>query len=339
VRRKRILFVYTSFSSFVKTDHEILSKNYNVTKYQFKNSKNLFKMISEQAKLKIFLLLNIWKAKVVYIWFADYHSFLPILFSKVFGKKSILVLGGYDVTYIPELKYGSFSNPIRSFCAKYSIKNVTLNLSVSDNIKRDALKRVPDANIQNIYTGYSKDKFLLNNTEKKNIVLTVGSGDTLQRVKIKGIDFFIEVARKMPDYTFIVVGVGENALKLLKNIPANVEVIGKIKQKKLIEYYQKAKVYAQFSMREGLPNAICESMLCECIPVGFNNGGIPIAIGDCGFILDEKNVSKAVKLIEKAMNSPKDLREKARERIIENFDLGKRERELLELINKVSTNE
>ena len=335
MKRKKALFVHTSFSSFVKTDYEILSKRYDITKYQFNNSKNLFKMVFEQIKLKIFLLLNIWKYDFIFCWFADYHSFLPILFGKIFGKKTFLVLGGYDVTYIPDLKYGSFSNPIRSFCAKYSIKNVTLNLSVSDNIKRDALKRVPDANIQNIYTGYSKDKFLLNNTEKKNIVLTVGSGDTLQRVKIKGIDFFIEVARKMPDYIFIVVGVGENALKLLKNIPANVEVIGKIKQKKLIEYYQKAKVYAQFSMREGLPNAICESMLCECIPVGFNNGGIPIAIGDCGFMLDEKNVSKAVKLIEKAMNSPKDLREKARERIIENFAFKKREKKILNLFKKM----
>lgn len=336
MEKKKTLFVYTSFSSFVKIDFEILSKRYDVKKYQFNNSKNIFKMIFEQIKLKIFLLLNIWKYDFIYCWFADYHSFLPILFGNIFGKKTFLVLGGYDVTYIPELKYGSFSTPIRTFCAKYSIKYATLNLSVSDNIERDALERIPKAKIQNIYTGYSKDKFFLNNTEKENVVLTVGSGDTLQRIRIKGIDFFIEVARKFPTYKFIIVGVSENALRFLKNIPANVEVIGKIKQKKLIEYYQKARVYAQFSMREGLPNAICESMLCECIPVGFNNGGIPIAIGDCGFILDERNVDKAVELIDKAMNSPINLREKARKRIINNFAYELRETKLHDLIKKVS---
>lgn len=332
MQRKRILFVYTSFSSFVETDYNILSKFADVKQYKFESSKIIFKMIFEQVKLKIFLLMNIWKYDLIYCWFADYHSFLPILFSKLFKKKSILVLGGYDVTYIPELKYGSFSNPLRSFCAKFSIKNVTLNLSVSDNIRKEALERVPKANIHNIYTGYSEDKFLLNNKEKKNIVLTVSSGDTLQRIKIKGIDFFIEVARKMPEYTFIVVGVTEKALRFLTNIPANLEIIGKMKQKKLIEYYQKAKVYAQFSMREGLPNAVCESMLCECIAVGFNNGGIPIAIGDCGFILDERNIDMAAELIDKAISSPKSLGKKARERIIKKFPLENRKKKLHKLL-------
>ena len=32
-------------------------------------------------------------------------------------------------------------------------------------------------------------------------------------------------------------------------------------QEKLIPYYQKAKVYCQLSMREGLPNALCEALL------------------------------------------------------------------------------
>jgi len=260
MQRKRILFVYTSFSSFVETDYNILSKFADVKQYKFESSKIIFKMIFEQVKLKIFLLMNIWKYDLIYCWFADYHSFLPILFSKLFKKKSILVLGGYDVTYIPELKYGSFSNPLRSFCAKFSIKNVTLNLSVSDNIRKEALERV------------------------------------------------------------------------LTNIPTNLEIIGKMKQKKLIEYYQKAKVYAQFSMREGLPNAVCESMLCECIAVGFNNGGIPIAIGDCGFILDERNIDMAAELIDKAISSPKSLGKKARERIIKKFPLENRKKKLHKLL-------
>ena len=113
------------------------------------------------------------------------------------------------------------------------------------------------------------------------------------------------------------------------------EILEKMRQNKLVEYYQKAKVYAQFSMREGLPNAVCESMLCKCIPVGFNNGGIPLAIGDCGFVLEERNVDRAVKLIEKAINSPENLGEKARERIIEKFPLENRK---IKLNNYLSEN-
>jgi glycosyltransferase involved in cell wall biosynthesis len=240
-------------------------------------------------------LRNIWSAKFIYIWFADYHSLLPIFFAKILKKKSLLVLGGYDVTYVPELKCGAFSNPLRTFCTKFSIKNATLNLSVSDNIKREILEKVPKTKVKTIYTGYSEDKFIPFPDPKETIVLTVCSVDSLQRVRLKGIDFFVDVARSMPKYKFIIIGLGDNALKYLKDIPKNIEILNRMEQNELICFYQKAKVYAQFSMREGLPNAVCEAMLCECIPVGFNNGGIPIAIGDCGFILKERNVDTASK--------------------------------------------
>lgn len=331
-----ILFIHSGFSTFVKKDYEILKKYFQIRKFHYKASKKLTINLLSQIEMCIWLLKNIWSAKFIYIWFADYHSFLPILFAKLFHKKSFLVLGGYDVTYIPEIKYGSFSNPLRSFCAKFSMENATLNLSVSDNIEREALEKVPEAKIKVIYTGYSKDKFLPSTNEKEKIVLTVGEGDTLQRIKLKGIDFFIDVVRAMQKYKFIIIGISNDALKYLKDVPKNVEILERMEQYNLISFYQKAKVYAQFSMREGLPNAVCESMLCGCIPVGFNNGGIPIAIGDCGFILKERNVDAAVKLIEKAMNSPESLGKKARERIMKNFTLEKRENKIISIMEKLN---
>lgn len=329
-----MLFIYPGFSIFVKKDYQILTKHFKIKNFCYKTSKKLTVNLQSQIKMFIWLLKNIWLAKFIYIWFADYHSFLPILFTKILKKKSFLVLGGYDVTYIPEIKYGSFSNPLRAFCAKFSMRNATLCLPVSDNIEKDALERVPNAKTKIIYTGYSKDKFLPSKVEKQKIVLTVGAGDSLQRLKIKGIDFFIEIARAMPIYKFVVIGISKNALKYLSNIPNNVEILEKMEQNELIKFYQKAKVYTQFSMREGLPNVVCEAMLCECIPVGFNNGGIPIAIGDCGFILKGRSVDKAVKMIEKAMHSPESLGKKARERIMKNFTLEQRENKIISTIKR-----
>ena len=329
-----MLFIYPGFSIFVTKDYQILTNHFQIKNFCYKTSKKLTVNLQSQIKMFIWLLKNIWLAKFIYIWFADYHSFLPILFTKILKKKSFLVLGGYDVTYIPEIKYGSFSNPLRAFCAKFSMRNATLCLPVSDNIEKDALERVPNAKTKIIYTGYSKDKFLPSKVEKQKIVLTVGAGDSLQRLKIKGIDFFIEIARAMPIYKFVVIGISKNALKYLSNIPNNVEILEKMEQNELIKFYQKAKVYTQFSMREGLPNVVCEAMLCECIPVGFNNGGIPIAIGDCGFILKGRSVDKAVKMIEKAMHSPESLGKKARERIMKNFTLEQRENKIISTIKR-----
>jgi glycosyltransferase involved in cell wall biosynthesis len=279
-------------------------------------------------------LFNIRKARIIYIWFADYHSLLPVLFAKVFNLKSYLVLAGYDVVSIPKLHYGSFKSPIRTFFSKYSIKYTSLNLAVVDSVAKDAIKKVPQAKIKILYTGYDKNEFFPAGLEKEKIVLTVATGNTLQRVKIKGIDVFCKLAKEMPKYFFIIIGLGTEAKHKLGNLPNNLKVIGKVPQKKLLIFYQKAKVYAQFSMTEGLPNVVCEAMLCECIPVGFNVGGIPIAIGDAGFISDGKDIHKLMAIIDQAMNADPNLGKKARKRIINKFPIEQRERMLKNLLNK-----
>ena len=119
----------------------------------------------------------------------------------------------------------------------------------------------------------------------------------------------------------------------MKESAANVQFIKKLSQEELRKYYSRAKVYVQFSLREGLPNAVCEAMMCECIPVGSDKNGIPTAIGDCGFILKQRDVQLAVQLISQAMKAPPALAKKARQRILENFTPLQRETALLSLIH------
>ena len=81
---------------------------------------------------------------------------------------------------------------------------------------------------------------------RKNLILTVGAGNNWQRIKIKGIDFFCELAKSLPEYKFLIIGLNDQAMKLLGKIPENLEIIGKVPQEKLLYYYQRAKIYAQF---------------------------------------------------------------------------------------------
>ena len=110
------------------------------------------------------------------------------------------------------------------------------------------------------------------------------------------------------------------------------EIFHRISYSKLIDEFSKAKVACQFSRYEAFGVAIVEAMSCECIPIGSNKGGIPTAIGDCGYILDSLDPKKAKENIEEALASTLEQRKAARQRIIENFSLDRRERNLSKLL-------
>ncbi len=98
----------------------------------------------------------------------------------------------------------------------------------------------------------------------------------------------------------------------------------------LYPYIKDSKVYCQLSLREGLPNAICEAMLCECIPIGTDVQGIGTAIGDTGFYVPFGNIKATSEVIEKSLNSVNG--KKARERIKTMFPEEFREKKLLKIM-------
>jgi glycosyltransferase involved in cell wall biosynthesis len=243
-----------------------------------------------------------------------------------------LVIGGYDVTYIPELDYGSLKNPLRAFCSKFSIRYATYSLPVSDNLEAEARVLVPRARIETLYTGFNENQFFPSGKNKENVIVTVAAGDTLQRVKLKGLDLVNDVARKVPHYNFVIIGASVAIRDHLQDIPRNLSILGRVSDATLLEYYQKSSIYLQLSRREGLPTALCEAMLCECVPIGFDNGGIPVAIGSCGYIIPGNDVNKVVAAIKKIDANSTELKKCARRRIITHFSYSIREEKLTKLI-------
>lgn len=326
--RKNILFIYPELWSFVACDKAILEEIHTVLPFSYRPSKSLIKNIFSQFRLLVFLMKNIRRADAVFIWFADYHSFLPILVFNTLSKKTYLALGGYDVTYIPKIKYGAFSNPLRSFCAGFSIKNANVLLPVDESLAVMAKKKLGKINgtSEVVYFGFdSKDWYC--DTTKENMVLTVANIKDMQTYYRKGIDFYVEVARLLPQFKFIIIGLSPSLN--IDNKPTNVELIPKMERPLLRGFYSRARVYAQFSIHEGLPNVLCEAMMCECVPVGTNICGIPTGIGQTGFIVN--NVEEAQMAIIKAMDD-KTKGKAARERILQYFNLSTRKEKLFELL-------
>lgn len=295
--KKKILFIYTNYSTFVKTDFEILASEHEVTKYQFKPVKGLLKTAWQMIRQKFYLLFNLWKFDAVFIWFADYHSFLPVLFSKVLNKKSFVVIGGYDVVKMPALGYGVFVSKFRGFCAIYSMKHSTLNLAVSKNVERKVRWIAKKANTQLVYNCVNISENQNIQPEKENLVITVGLIDSERTYFIKGIDTFIEVARLIPEFKFKVIGMSENLpVQIINNRPVNMEFVGRVNHDELENYYKKAKIYCQFSRSESFGVSIVEAMHFGCIPIVTNVGGMPELVGENGRVI-KRNPEMISKLI------------------------------------------
>lgn len=327
INKAKILFVYPYISSFIKEDLEILQRNFEVVPFKWTSLKDINNLTN--------LLLNIRCTNLNFIWFADIYASLTVLASKLLGKKSIVVVGGFDVANTPEINYGLMRKPLSAYMVKFVLKNAEKILTVDESLKEEAITnaKIVGSNIVTVPTGYDCEKFKPS-TEKENIVMTVSVGDSWERVRLKGIDVFVETANLLPEVQFIIIGIQGEALENLKSMStSNVKFVPQLPHDELIAYYQKAKVYCQLSMREGLPNALCEAMLCECVPVGTNRYGIVTAIGDTGFYVPYGDSKVTVESIEKALKSDKG--KDARRRIKQMFPMEKRGDELVRVINEI----
>ncbi len=333
---KKILYIYLVNTTFVKTDYEILSTSSAVDKYCFVPSKKMISLLTQLVKQLVFLLIKGWKYDAFYIWFGDYHSLLPILFAKLTGKKSYLVVGGYDVCRIPELQYGSFYKTIRGCFTIKSIKYCSVNLTVSTFVDRIVRYIAPKANRKLIYNAVRlNNKTGISEVPKENIILTVGVIPSKQVFLRKGIDTFIETAKLLPQYKFVCVGIRSELLNEMKTtLPANIFFYQKVEQQELVDFYNKAKVYAQFSRMDTFCLTLAEAMTFNCIPVITNIGGMPEVMGNAGFLV-KREPEKIAKIIEKVMKDKVAIEEDGASRIAKMFSMAMRKEKLLAHISEI----
>lgn len=360
LKTEKALFIkhYSTNAKFVLNDYEILKKFFSAEFYDAKIKNNLIS-IFEFLRQFFFLLFNIRKFGLIYIWFADYHSFLPVFFAKLFGRKSVIAVGGYDATYIPEIDMGLFTKTslkkrFRCFCAGYSLKNCSLILPVDKSlientnkyiysdlsdkpVLKDGIKNmIPGikTSFKTLPLGYDPDLFKKNpEIKKENAVVSAGYIMNENEFRRKGFDMLFESAKILSDIKFIFIGLNDFYFEKLKSSGLrNIELYKQVSYDELIKLYSRAKVYSQLSLFEGMPSAVCEAMLCECIPVGSDVNGIPDIIGSSGFIVKEKNIDLVAEAFKNAIMMDESKGVNCRQRIIEQYPLQKRESELTEIL-------
>ncbi len=319
----RVLVIYNHNSSWLRDDIRLLSKHFDVETFFYKRDKKQ-KNLSSLVK----------NADIVYVWFASYHGLKAAYLAKKYEKKVITVASGYSVANVSQYNYGLASKFYTRWIPKYILKNSDVVIAVSESNKKEILHLMKNkADVIVIPHGFDKEKYRPDEKIKKErIVITVGGLDRISW-KRKGIDRFISVARHFPDAIFMVIGkIKDDVKDRIKNVSSNVKFTGYVSDQELLKFYQKAKVYVQFSFHEAFGCSVAEAMLCNCIPVVTDIGSLPEVVGDTGFYVPYWSQDAAVQAINKAFNAPEKLGDKASIRVTDKFSLGTREEKLRVLI-------
>ena len=313
-------------SGFIKNDLDLLSRNFKV-----------WKLIKKRNELYGLYLWRMFRAiisyDVCYIWFAGWNAFYATLFCKLLRKKSILIPGGFDVADVPQIQYGYKYSTGWKGRFRLAMRLADAVVPVSEYCRR-ALQRehgVPGTRV--IYNGVNVAEFHCDYPQK-SFVLTVAYINK-KSIEIKGLEHFLKAASLLPKIKFVLAGDASEETKhwLETIVPSNVHIID---GNNILPLYQKAKVYVQASAVESFGMALVEAMACECIPVVTKRGALPEVAGPEAFYTEHGNPRDLAEKIMKAMGMKSG--KIFRKRVIENFSLEKREREIINLITDINAN-
>ena len=322
----RVFFFSTISPPFIIEDERILARHFTVDR-----------LVSSGIKSVPAIVRGVRGADVTLAWFGSVYAGLIVFLSRILGRRSIVIVAGVDASKDREIDYGIWLNPWKARVVRYAYRRADRVLAVSPFLAAE-VKRLAEYDGMNtsfIPFGFDGGEWRPGGAPKK-LVTTVASCENESRLRKKGIDKLFEAARAMPDVPFRVIGMTRELLSaILPTVPRNVEIIPYIPRSKILPYLQESRVYTQPSFTEGLPNALCEAMLCGCVPVGTVAGGIPTAIGDAGFLVPYGDVPALVRALQQALDAPDEARQRAREHILREFPVSRREKELVAVVQEL----
>lgn len=348
--KEKIIYIAPSLSSFVHSDIDFLQKYFevHVNIYNWRKKSLVPIYLIHQFFDVLFQLRSI---KSIVISFGGYWSLFPAFLGKLSGKPVYIILNGTDCAAIPAIEYGSLRKVFLKLACKYSYEMATMLLPVSNsliNVKNtyyaddefsfQGVKvffptlKVPMKVIPNGCDGHFWKKSLNTKKSPHTFITALRPGQWLG----KGGDLIMKLANLFPQCTFYIAGTEKP--DFVKHNSSNLIFLGELKREQLRDHFGSTQFYLQLSIFEGFGCALCEAMLCECIPIGSSVNAIPEIIGDSGFTVDKRDINLLEQVINTALNerNKKELGELARMRVVQNYSVEKRESEIVSLLNQTS---
>ena len=342
--KKKLIFIYPKLYTFIHTEIKLLSDEFDLISIT-QNWERKILLPFNLIRQVVFLVINIRKVDTILISFGGYWSFFPALFGNLLGKKVAIVVHGTDCVSFPEINYGNLRSPLMRYFTQKSYQWVSIILPVSESLvytennyfSEKVLKFGYTHHLNNIKTPYKviPNGLIINDWSRNaNISKEEGSFMTVLapgKIVVKGADLIIKAAKSFPNCKFYFAGI-DNIEKV--ELTDNVIFLGRLNPLELKHWYSKTQFYLQLSNTEGFGVALCEAMLCECVPIVSDVNFLPSIVGDSGFVLKRRNADFLVKLISSALKSElKHLEKESRKRIETKFSSDKRKEMLVLALN------
>ena len=239
----------------------------------------------------------------------NYNACFPSFIAGKLLNKPVLCLvhGMYGKRWL--IMRGNFLGKISMLVEKFQIKhNYDKIIFLSDYARNASLEIGIQKKITKVIKpGIDYKKYKMR--KKEPFVLFVG-----RLAKQKGLDYLIEAARDLPNIKFVIVGTGEQEKRLKFIAPKNMEFLGFVPEKKLIDLYSRALIFCLPSAGETFGFVQLEAMASGCaiistIPLDYS--GIKVKFGN------SKKIKKAIEYLienpDKALKMGKKNRKKAKE--------------------------
>lgn len=329
----KITFVGPTISRFVQNDIDILSREHELTIINSAMGRGSNAVIN-LILLHVKIITSIFRTDAVFYWFADYYTYLPTIIAKLFGKKTFVVAGGFDVAYIPEVKSGARTRKGRWFMVRNTFRIIDRIFPVSKYALSMLENSVPNhAPASIIYNAVDTSRFKFGETGRSRSALTVTQLDTILDYKLKGVDIFVLAAASMPDVSFEIIGIRGEALQHARResigIPNVTIVEGPVPFEYLLNKYHSASAYCQLSMDESFGVATAEAMSCGCIPVVSQVPSLGEVTGGRGYIVSRNDIAGICYAIRETFSSTVEMRKQASD-FVRKFDISERAKYLLQ---------
>jgi glycosyltransferase involved in cell wall biosynthesis len=288
----KIFFAGELRSPFIKQDMELLQEDHEISVFDLSTcATTKTQMITRYPLALANQIANIIRSDILFIWYADYPEVPLLILAKIFGKPTIVNIGGAEVVAAPEIGYGHQLSRSRGFIARWILRKSSMNVVPSSAYVKITNNLVPSAKVIAI-PNYIDSGLCDMPLPKKNPIATTAVCASQTRL-LKGIPTF-EAATKGRPYKSVIV----------KNMPHD----------KLMEYFRQCKVYCQLSYTETFGMSLLEAMACGCVPVVTDRDALPEVVGDCGLIVPYNDIQKTKQAIEQAMSmSGEPARDRARQ--------------------------